>query len=134
MVQYYSLRGGRQSCNVSHMRRGLVAVGVVSLIVAAGASAAVPAKIVGTWTRPINVPGEANLILQVTKGGDMVFAEDLAAVKTVGANRVQVSGICGTKVGTYAWSVTGATLTFKKVKDRCARTAAILTGGRWTRR
>jgi len=135
------------------------AVGVVAVVIVPGASgvaaesraSAVPAKLVGSWTRKVTRadvkrqhyvtdPFTGNIIgtvwtLAIKKSGDASLAGIryyTGPVEPVGANRAHFwLGFYDPNM--YKWHVSGRRLTLTKVSDSFTLRAAVLTGV-WKRR
>ena len=76
--------------------------------------------------------GAAGVVLDPSRGGAI-------GPFTVSGNTIvfgyEVGSFCktGTASGKYSWSLSGKTLTLKKLEDSCANRAAVLGGARFTR-
>ena len=125
----------------------LVATGAVALVAGvAGASAAAPPQLVGTWKRTVTaadvkrahstgIPSDSAWTLIVRKSGVAFVGGNVGQfngkIVPAGANRVHVN--LGTPCpNVYAWRVAGRTLTFTKEKD-CEPDRVAAFNGTWKR-
>jgi hypothetical protein len=127
-----------------------VVVPVTSGIAAGTRARAVPAKLVGTWTRKVTsadvkranaagIPAGSVCMLTIKKSGIVnasVFCRSVGGFEGVitpaGTNRVHINlGLSNPNV--YRWLVSGRLLTFTKIRDPVQDRVAVFWGV-WTRK
>ena len=126
----------------------VVAAVVVPIASAADTKAgAVPANLVGRWTRTVtaadwkragatgfvtSVVGPQTMVVKAN--GNVTVVDFTAKFLPLSGGRLSISGVpvCYAKKGLYGWKVAGRKLTFTKLKDTCAPEVGLFTGV-WTR-
>lgn len=117
----------------------MIPAGVAALVLTFGP---VPPKLAGLWEATlVNYPAvglyKGHYELRFGPGSQMHYLPPhegpVAQAVSVNGNRITFmrSGVCTTP-GTYVWSVTGKTLTFRKVTDACRKRVVQLVRT-WTR-
>ena len=125
-----------------------VAAVVVPIASAADTKAgAVPASLVGRWTRTVtaadwkragatgfvtSVVGPQTMVVKAN--GNVTVVDFTAKFSPISGGRLSISGVpvCYAKKGLYRWKVASRKLTFTKLKDTCAAEVGLFTGV-WTR-
>src|SRR5262245_35566843 len=134
----------------SHSSIALTVVLAIALVVPlASATAsetkasAVPAQLVGKWTRTVTAAdwkraGATGFVTSVVgpmtltvKPNGMIFIYDFSAkFSPLPGGRLSISGVpvCYPKKGLYRWKVASRRLTLTKLKDACAAEVGLFTG------
>jgi hypothetical protein len=126
----------------------VLALAVMVPVAASTPASAVPAKLVGTWTRKVTSEDVARAnaarvfegsvcTLTVKQSGDPsnfhLFCKGVGykdgEIVSAGANRVHI----GPRPNLYTWGVSGGLLTFTEISDPVRDRVAIFSGD-WTRK
>ena len=112
--------------------------------IASGTKAsAVPATLVGQWTRTVTASdwkraGATGFVtsfvgptpMAVKANGDVSIIDFTAKFSPLSGGRLSISGVpvCYPKRGLYRWKVANRRLTLTKLKDTCAAEVGLFTG------